>query len=269
MESTTVHNAKKPLNRFLDIRVDPITRMDAVDWAGSCIADAKVGNYIIVLNVAKLVEARKNPSVRQIIDGADLVGADGVPIVWLSRFIGARIPERVCGTDLMMDLLEEGNRNGWSFFFFGATQEVVEQFAAKTKFLYPNLVIAGFRNGYFFQEEERKIVEEINSSGANILFIAFGSPKKEFFVDRWRKELHVNVIHGVGGSFDVFVGRVKRAPVFMQRLGLEWFYRFLQEPRRMFKRYAVTNLVFLGLVVAELTRKALGLAGVDTHADEH
>ncbi len=246
--------SQTPPNTFLGVRVDPISRRDVVEWADRCISQRSIGNQIVVVNVAKLVEARRSPQLRHILDEADVVTADGAPIVWLSRFFGSKIRERVAGIDVMYDLLLQGDRLGWSFFFLGATQEVIEQYVARVKAEYPNLKVAGFHNGYFDSDQEDAIVRMIKEARPNVLFIAFGSPKKEIFVETWRKELEVNVIHGVGGSFDVFVGKTKRAPRFIQKAGLEWLYRLLQEPRRMFKRYAVTNTIFLGLVIRETLR---------------
>ncbi|MGB2870098.1 MAG: WecB/TagA/CpsF family glycosyltransferase, partial [Bacteroidota bacterium] len=117
---------------------------------------------------------------------------------------------------------------------------------------YPHVKIAGYRNGYFSKSEEEGIVQTIAESGANILFIGFGSPKKEYFVEEWKERFRVHVVHGVGGSFDVYAGKTKRAPFWMQNAGLEWLFRLLQEPRRMFWRYLSTNTAFLLLVSKEL-----------------
>ena len=137
-------------------------------------------------------------------------------------------------------------------YFFGATQEVIDKVTARVRVEFPNVRIAGYRNGYFDMEKDSEnIVEEINASKANILLLGFGTPFKEQFVGKWKSRLKVNIIHGVGGSFDVYAGKVSRAPRILQRTGLEWFYRLLQEPRRMFGRYFITNTKFFFLLIKE------------------
>ena len=130
--------------------------------------------------------------------------------------------------------------------------EVLERMVQVIQERHPRLKITGFRNGYYSPNEESAVAETIKASRPNYLFLGMTSPKKELFLAKWSEEIGANVTHGVGGSFDVIAGKVKRAPRLMQRLGLEWFYRLAQEPRRMFGRYAVTNTLFLGLVLREL-----------------
>ena len=150
----------------------------------------------------------------------------------------------------MEELVKRSFEKGYKCFFFGATEEVVTKLVNIYKMQYSEDIIAGFRNGYFVKEDEKKIARQIAESGANILFVAITSPKKEIFLNTNKKQLqNVNFIMGVGGSFDVISGKVKRAPLWMQNIGLEWFYRFLQEPKRMWKRYLVGNLKFIWLVV--------------------
>ncbi|MCX5643835.1 MAG: WecB/TagA/CpsF family glycosyltransferase [Phycisphaerae bacterium] len=207
-----------------------------------------------VVNVAKLVKARHDPQLRQSLDEATFTVADGAPIVWLSHLCGSPLPERVAGIDIMTALLALADRQTYGVYFLGAQQEVVEQVAEHVRHTYPGVRIAGYRNGYFSGEEERTVAEAIRASRADILLVAVPTPKKENFLHKWRGEMGVPVCHGVGGSFDVVVGVTKRAPLWMQKTGMEWFYRVLQEPRRMWKRYLVTNIAFLGLAMKETTR---------------
>ena len=142
-------------------------------------------------------------------------------------------------------------------FFLGASQEVILKLISYYKKRFSTSIIAGFRNGYFNDDDELKIAKTISDSGANILFVAISSPKKEIFLNKYKQQLsNVNFIMGVGGSFDVIAGKIKRAPKWMQNLGLEWFYRFCQEPRRMWRRYLIGNIKFILLVIKEyFTRK--------------
>jgi N-acetylglucosaminyldiphosphoundecaprenol N-acetyl-beta-D-mannosaminyltransferase len=215
-------------------------------------------HQIVVVNAAKIVRMDRDEELREIILNADLVAADGVPIVWASRILGTPLPGRVNGTDLMERLIQVAPERKYRIFFFGATQEVVEKTVEIVRTRHPTMDIAGFRNGYFTPEEEPEIVKQIRDSRADILFIGFGTPMKEKWVRRNLEALNVPVCHGVGGSFDVFAGKVRRAPVWMQRWGLEWFFRFLQEPRRMWWRYLFTNTVFTYKVLKSGIMRKLG-----------
>ena len=212
-------------------------------------------HYIAVVNAAKLVKMRHDEELRQSILAADIVGADGVPVVWASRWLGLPLPGRVNGTDLMMDLLEKGNQHGYRIFFFGAQAEVLDQVLDVVRTQYPGVKIAGARHGYFTQDEEWDIVRQIQSSQADILFIAFGTPMKELWIKKYLQAMEVPVVHGVGGSFDVLAGIIPRAPVWMQNGGLEWLFRLLQEPRRMWRRYLYTNTQFVLLFLREWSRR--------------
>jgi N-acetylglucosaminyldiphosphoundecaprenol N-acetyl-beta-D-mannosaminyltransferase len=227
---------------------------DVIGKVGEWVRSGSKDRYIVVVNVAKLVLAHEDPHLRRIIDTADLVGVDGMPLVWYSRLSAESLPEKVSGIDIMMAMFETADIEGWSFYFLGTTSAIMNATVEKFREEYPNARLCGFHNGYFSLEEETQIVSDIGKSGANILLIGFGSPRKELFIERWKGRFGVNVIHGVGGSFDVYAGATRRAPRWMQRAGLEWFYRLSQEPRRLFVRYAVTNVKFFLLICGDLSR---------------
>ena len=199
----------------------------------------------VVVNVAKIVEMRKDNYLREIVSSCDLINADGMPIVWASRLLGTPLPERVAGVDLFQNLVKLCAEKGYRPFFFGAREWVVEKVFEEFKQRHPQLDVVGYRNGYYTEEKEPEIAEMIRDSKADMLFVGFSSPKKEKFLNRWMPIMKVPFCMGVGGSFDIIAGRTKRAPVWMQRSGLEWCYRIYQEPRRMWKRYAKTNPVFV------------------------
>jgi len=222
---------------------------------------AKDPRYISVVNVAKIVKMRSDRELSASVRSASLIGADGVPLVWASKLLGDPLPGRVNGTDLMYRLLEKANERAYRVFFFGASEKVLEDVIRRVRRDYPGVVIAGAQNGYFKPEEEWNVANKIRESRADIIFIAFGTPKKEIWVRRYLDVMGVPVVHGVGGSFDVFAGLIPRAPVWMQKWGLEWFYRLLQEPGRMWSRYLVTNSVFIFLLFREFIRVRLGLHG--------
>lgn len=242
-----------PSTKILGVRVDLIDLSRTLDIIDEFIAARKT-RQIVVVNAAKIVKAQKDTQLKKIIEQADLSGADGMPVVWASRLFGQRISGRVNGTDLMEALVLKAQQKDYRIFFFGAKQEVVEKVVATYKELFPALQVAGYHNGYFSKDEEKQVAEKIGDSKADILFVAFGTPKKEKFISAYKDIMNVPVIHGVGGSFDVVAGITKRAPLWMQKSGLEWFYRFLQEPSRMWKRYLVTNSLFIYYLLLHLLR---------------
>lgn len=209
----------------------------------------------VVVNVDKLVKANRDQELRRIINGCDLVNVDGMPVVWASRLLGKPLKERVAGIDLFEALMRRAAERGWRVFLLGARHEVVREVAALYARRYPGLVLAGVRDGYWQGEaEEAAVARQVAASRADLLFVAISSPKKEQFLGKWQGEMRIPFAMGVGGSFDVATGRVKRAPAWMQRAGLEWFHRFLQEPRRMFRRYFIDDMVFLWLLIKEAAR---------------
>ena len=212
----------------------------------------KEQTHHVVVNAGKIVAMQADLQLRQSVNESDLINADGQAVVWASRFLGKPLKERVAGIDLMVNLVKVAHRQKHKIFFFGAKEKVVKKVVEIYSEQYSPEIIAGYKNGYFRKEEEKDIAEQISKSGANILFVAISSPTKENFLYENKQLLsNVNFIMGVGGSFDVVAGKVKRAPLWMQNLGMEWFYRFVQEPKRMWKRYLVGNTKFIALVLKE------------------
>ena len=243
-----------PRRHILGMQIDPVTLREACRRCADAV-NGKQRIVVGVLNVAKLVKVQKDRSLREAIARCNLVIADGMPLVWAGRLLGEPLPERVTGSDLFLSLMREADRLGWSVYLLGATQSVLDEVLARVAREYPLVRVAGARNGYFDAGEESAIVEGIRALRPDLLFIGISTPKKEFFLDRWGERLDVPVCHGVGGTFDVFAGHVQRAPERWQQLGLEWFHRVLQEPRRMWKRYLTTNTAFVLLLARELLRR--------------
>ena len=209
----------------------------------------------VVVNVDKLVKASRDEDLRRIINECDLVNVDGMPVVWASRVLGKPLKERVAGIDLFEALMRRAAQKGWRVFLLGARQDVVREVATMYARRYPGLVLAGVRDGYWQGEDaEAQVVRQVRESRADLLFVAISSPKKEQFLGLYQAEMRIPFAMGVGGSFDVAIGRVKRAPAWMQMAGLEWFYRFLQEPRRMFRRYFIDDMAFIWLLIKEAAR---------------
>ena len=241
---------------ILGLTVNRITMTELLGVANDCIASRKK-LLLGVVNVAKVVNARKDEKLRQSLEEADLIVADGLPIVWLSKLLGDPLPGRIAGIDLMYELLREADQKNYGIYFLGAKAEVVQAVVDKVKREYPGVRVAGFRDGYFNDQQEKAIAEDIRDSNADIIFVAISPPKKEIFLRKWGQVMNVPICHGVGGSFDVFTGVTKRAPLWMQNNGLEWFYRFMQEPRRMWKRYLITNTIFVKMCFSEVLRVRL------------
>ena len=204
-----------------------------------------------VINGAKVVNMATDESLSRSVSESDAIYADGMSVVWASRILGRPLPERVAGIDLMHGILSRGHEHGYKVYCLGAKEDVVQKVVAEFEKLYPNTRMVGHHHGYFSESEEEAVASRIRECHADVLLVAITSPKKENFMARWYEHMGVPVVHGVGGSFDVVAGVVKRAPEAWQKLGLEWLYRVIQEPRRLWKRYLVTNTRFIGLVIRE------------------
>ena len=204
----------------------------------------------VVVNAAKIVALQTDFKLRESVNSCDLINADGQAVVWASRILGQPLKERVAGIDLMENLVALAHKKNYKVFFLGAKEQVVSKVVSMYSDKYSNDIIAGYRNGYFDENQEQDIAKQISQSGADILFVAISSPTKENFLYDNKQALRgVNFIMGVGGSFDVISGLVKRAPLWMQKIGMEWFYRFAQEPKRMWKRYLIGNIKFIWMVL--------------------
>lgn len=212
-------------------------------------------HIVMTVNASHLCLMQRDQELAQACSAADLIVADGMPVVWAIRASGQSMPERVPGIDLMDVLLRVAASNGLSVYFLGARQNVVETLVLRYKARFPGLQIAGFRNGYFGPDEHEVIVDEIRASGAHILFVGLPSPFKEVWSERYRGQLQVPVVLGVGGSFDVLAGFIMRAPRLFQSLGLEWFWRLMMEPRKLWRRYLSTNSEFIWRAIREVVAR--------------
>ncbi|MFC5512260.1 WecB/TagA/CpsF family glycosyltransferase [Massilia jejuensis] len=244
-----------PSITMMGCRIDNLSMEETLGRIEEFIRSGRPHQHVVV-NVDKLVKASRDEGLRRIINACALVNADGMPVVWASRLLGKALKERVAGVDLFEALMRRSSERGWRVFLLGARAEVVAAVAEAYRRRFPELVVAGWRDGYWQGEaEEAQVVEQVRASGADLLFVAISSPKKEQFLGRWQTTMRVPFAMGVGGTFDVAIGRVKRAPRWMQRAGLEWLYRFLQEPRRMFRRYFIEDMAFVWLLIKEAARK--------------
>jgi len=212
---------------------------------------------VITVNANLLTMMEDDPELHRACTSGDLVLADGVPVVWGGRLAGSPVPARVAGVDLMTRLLERGSELRLSVYLLGAREEVVAELVKLCGSRYPGLTVAGHRNGYFGEEEYPAVISAISSSGAHMLFVGMPTPFKEVWCERYCEDFGVPLIMGVGGTFDVLTGRVSRAPAWMQRIGMEWFWRLLMEPRKMWKRYLVSNSRFLWMTARWVFKRRL------------
>ena len=243
--------------RILGVEIDRLDMDATVRRCAEIIESGGPAQHVAV-NVAKTVAVRDDDRLRAIVEGCDLVSVDGMPVVWASRILGDPLPERVTGIDLMFRLLALAEERGYRVFILGAKQEVLETAVANLGERYPRLTVAGFHHGYFDDADSAAVCDVVRAAEPHILLVAMSSPRKEYWLADHAADLGVPFSMGVGGSIDVVAGLTKRAPGFMQRHGLEWFYRFVQEPRRLGPRYLRTNARFAGLLVSELFSRRTG-----------
>ncbi|MHB8648250.1 MAG: WecB/TagA/CpsF family glycosyltransferase [Thermomicrobiales bacterium] len=233
---------------LLDLPVDILSHGETVRAALEAMETGRSCQHV-ALNVAKLVNARVDPELERDIRASDIIGIDGVGIVLALRMSGHRVPHRVAGIDLFESLMEECARRGLRPFLLGGRPAIVERAVRTLMQRHPGLQPAGWHHGYFTEQQEDGVCDLIASSGAHALFVAMPTPRKERFMHRARGRLGVPFLMGIGGTLDVVAGHVHRAPRFVRSIGLEWFYRMMQEPRRLAWRYLRTNVVFAGLVL--------------------
>ncbi len=242
-----------PRHELFGAPVDAVSLDEAVSWVEALVDRGGQGQHAS-LNAGKIVRFAREPDLVAAIRGCELVTADGQAVVWAARLLGARLPERVAGIDLMEALLSRAEERGFRVYLLGARPHVVEAAEAEIVRRHPRITVVGRHHGYFSRDEEDAVVADIAASDPHLLFIALETPQKELFLARHRDRLRLPFAMGVGGSFDILAGRLRRAPRWMQRAGLEWLYRFLQEPRRLGRRYVVGNARFVALVLRELPR---------------
>lgn len=237
--------------QFLNTAVDNLTMQETLQEVQLAVKNHRQIHHTVV-NAGKIVALQTDEKLQESVNNADLINADGQAVVWASKILKKPLKERVAGIDLFVNLLEMAHQNHYSVYLLGAKPEILESLVHQLGEKYSPGLIAGFHHGYFAAAEEEEIAKKINESGAKFLFVAITSPKKEIFLNTYKNHLkNLNFIMGVGGSFDVLAGKTKRAPIWMQNAGLEWFYRFIQEPKRMWKRYLIGNSKFIALVCKE------------------
>jgi len=226
-----------------------------LEWASK-----RVSKVVCVANVHMLTEAYWHPEFHTVLARADLVTPDGMPLVWMMNLMGAQHQNRVAGLDIMLSLCQQAPQRHVKVFFLGSEASILEQMRKRLERDFPALEIAGMEPLPFRPltgAEDAAIIQKIHDSQAGIVLVALGCPKQEYWMEQHKDKIHAVMI-GVGGVFPVYAGVHQRAPVWMRNLGLEWFYRLVQEPRRLWKRYSTTIPLFVWLALKQLLTQGLG-----------
>ena len=242
---------------MLGIRVDLVQIPDVVRQMQSWIQERGASHFIAVTGMHGVTEAQNDPSFKAVLNAADLVVADGMPLVWLARLRGNRLKRRVYGPELMLTFCAQTAQCGYRHFLYGGASGVPEQLAGTLTSRFAGLEIAGTYSPPFRPlnaEEEKQMLDLINSARADVLWVGLSTPKQELWMHRYRTRLNVPVLVGVGAAFDLNTGRVRQAPPWMREHGLEWFFRLLQEPGRLARRYLIGGPKFVGYVILEALR---------------
>lgn len=235
---------------IMGIPIPKITMGETVDLIDEVIKEKKTELFhVVTLNPEISMSCQQNSELRSIINDAAHLTADGAGIVMVSRLKGNPLPERVTGCDLLINLLEMGNKKCWSFYLLGASELTSKKASEVINMKYPNVSILGRYHGFFDHREEARIVDEITNLRPDVLVVALGAPKAEFWIHKFKNTLNARVAIGVGGSLDTIAGTVKRAPVIWQKINLEWLYRLIKQPSRwkrqlILPRFAMKALLF-------------------------
>lgn len=210
--------------------------------------------YVCVAPVSTIVDCQGDPQYRQIVNGAGMVTPDGMPLVWIGKLRGSKVIQRTYGPDLMLTVCAESQEKGYKHYFFGGAEQTMPLLLKNLKQKFPKLNVAGYFIPPFRkinQIEEQNVIDQINSTNPDILWIGLGSPKQDFWMHNHRSKLNVPIIVGVGAAFDFLAGTKRQAPRWMRRCGLEWLFRLGSEPKRLWKRYIIGNTVFVALILGD------------------
>ena len=236
--------------RFMNSYIDNVTMDEAIAHIEECIRLHKVGQ-VITPNVDQIVRMETNSYFKEICDNAELLLTDGHPLLWIAKWYKTPIKEKICGSDLVPKLCEVAVQKGYSVFFLGAAPGVAQRAADKLKEKLPNLKVAGTYSPPIGFEKDQNELKKINQmlydSHADMLFVGMGVPKQDIFIYENMNKYQIPMSFSIGGTIDFIAGEQKRAPKWMSKIGMEWFYRLCQSPKRMFKRYFIDDSKILKL----------------------
>lgn len=243
---------------ILNVNIDKKNLLESID-SFSEIINKRDKARVCVTPVNCVLWARKNVELNELYNSADICTADGVPLIWASKLLGNPIRGRVTGLDLLPEFSKTAAENNFTFFFLGAAEGVAERLKEKLKKENPGLNVVGtYSPPYaktFSDEENQKMITMINKVKPNVLWVSLTAPKQDYWIHEHFDRLDVNIAIGVGAAFDVVVGDIQRSPEWMQKYGLEWFYRLIKEPKRLYRRYLIEAPQFIPLVLIQAFRK--------------
>lgn len=231
MQAQVQIQGKVPVVSIFGIPISKMGFQDTIRWLTEAVASGRP-HQIITANPIMVMAALRDPAYFAMMKRAELIVPDGAGIVWAAGYVGNPVAERVPGIELMQEMLRIGETRGWKVFILGASAEVIQAAAERIRADHPKLRLVGARNGYFGPEQDEEVIAEIRQASPDLLFVGRSAPTQEPWIDRFKEQLNVPVMMGVGGSFDILSGKLKRAPKLFRQLKLEWFYRLLQEPYR-------------------------------------
>lgn len=244
------------ITRLLDVRIDAIDHLQVIQRVTAWInSKQRPSAYITQANVHTLVTAQKDHGYKEALHKANLSVPDGMPLVWWLRLKGNHAVGRVYGPDLMKRVSSEAAKRGWRCFLYGGKPGVASRVKERLESLYPDIQIVGTYSPPFRElsnQEDKEVCNIINSADPDILWVGLGTPKQDIWMYEHREKLNVSVMHGVGAAFDFLSGEVRQAPRWMMNVGLEWFFRLMMEPRRLWKRYTVNNILFVYYLLWEI-----------------
>lgn len=242
---------KKEKQPFLGISVNNLSCAEAEQAIEQCILE-KQKAYVVEVNTDVMMKIEKDACLKKITEEADLVLVDGQPLVWVSRFLKQPVKEKVSGSDLSLALCALAAKKGYTIFILGGKEGVAQQAKARMEAQYPGLQVAGtYAPPLGFEKDEgelERIRQRISQAGPDVVLACFGCPKQEKWIYENYRAIRATVFLCAGATVDFLAGQVKRAPAWVSRMGMEWFYRFLKEPRRLFKRYFVDDMKIFGLI---------------------
>ena len=239
-----------PRIEIMNTTIDVLNIQQTIDLVEKYI-NTKTPLHLMGVNADKINEVNQNNKMREIVNSCGVINADGASVIMASKYLNKPLPERVAGVDLMQRLVAVSEKKGYRIYLRGAKQKVVEETGVVLQERHPALKIAGIHNGYFKESEWSVISDELKIKKPDIVFVGITSPTKEYLIEYLQNNGNNAVFMGVGGSFDVISGNIPRAPLWMQRANLEWFFRVMQEPKRLFKRYFVGNWKFIIRTIKE------------------
>ena len=239
---------------FAGANINNLSIKEGISEIEKLIKDNKP-SYIVTPNAAHITLLQRDKEFKEVYKNAKLIFPDGKSLIWSSKIMGFPLKERITGLDLLFSLSSLASQKNYKIYFLGASTQVIKKTVENLRYKFPNLQIAGYHHGYFFDEKE--VISKINKLEPHILFIGMGFPKQEKWIYAHINQLKIKIAICVGGVFDIIAGKVYRAPLWMQNLGLEWFFRLIQEPRRLWKRYLIGNTLFIWLVLKEFMKTRL------------